>query len=288
MPRLPQGAPRIEARPGTMSGWNERIADAITAMGTEEFARTLDRATETLFPYKICMVFAYEGNATPQSLYHNLPPDAARIVIWDYCTGPYLLDPFYAETERRRSGMAGLRQMAPDKFFQSEYYAKHYSRTGIRDEIGIFAAIGPERVAVISFARERGQPVFSARERARLAEVGPVIEALMRGHWGVTAAREARDDAAETALPPLQVLLDRIAGGVLTPRETEVIAMVLRGYSTTAIGANLEISDETVKVHRKNAYRKLSISSQAQLFSLFLKALDESSVAGQLQQRRSG
>ncbi|OOY06755.1 helix-turn-helix transcriptional regulator [Thioclava sp. F28-4] len=271
-----------------MSGWNERVADAITAMGTEEFARTLDRATETLFPYKICMVFAYEGNATPQSLYHNLPPDAARIVIWDYCTGPYLLDPFYAETERRRSGMAGLRQMAPDKFFQSEYYAKHYSRTGIRDEIGIFAAIGPERVAVISFARERGQPVFSARERARLAEVGPVIEALMRGHWGVTAAREARDDAAETALPPLQVLLDRIAGGVLTPRETEVIAMVLRGYSTTAIGANLEISDETVKVHRKNAYRKLSISSQAQLFSLFLKALDESSVAGQLQQRRSG
>lgn len=264
-----------------MSGWNERIADAITTVGTDEFARTLDRATETLFPYKICMVFAYEGNATPQSLYHNLPPDAARIVIWDYCVGPYLLDPFYAQTEAgRRTGVAGLRQMAPDKFFQSEYYAKHYSRTGIRDEIGVFAAIGPRRVAVISFARERGQPIFSARERAKLAEVGPVIEALMRAHWGVSAARDALANPAHSAVPPLQVLLDRIAGGVLTPRESEVIAMVLRGYSTAAIGANLVISDETVKVHRKNAYRKLSISSQAQLFSLFLKALDESSTPG--------
>ncbi|WP_417808531.1 response regulator transcription factor [Thioclava sp.] len=48
---------------------------------------------------------------------------------------------------------------------------------------------------------------------------------------------------------------------MLTPRETEVIAMVQRGYSTTAIGAHLSISDETVKVHRKNAYRKLSIPS---------------------------
>ncbi|WP_295530548.1 helix-turn-helix transcriptional regulator [uncultured Thioclava sp.] len=260
-----------------MSDWNERLAEAITAVGTEGFACALDRATEALFGYKICMIFAYEGNATPQSLYHNLPPETAQIVIWDYCTGPYLLDPFYAQTEAGRcSGMVGLRQMAPDKFFQSEYYAKHYSRTGIRDEIGIFAEIGPRRVAVISFARERGQPVFSARERERLAVVGPVIEALMRAHWGGAAARGALANPLAPALPPLQILLDRIAGGVLTPRETEVIAMVLRGYSTAAIGAHLSISDETVKVHRKNAYRKLSISSQAQLFSLFLSALEPS------------
>ncbi|WP_245875892.1 hypothetical protein [Puniceibacterium antarcticum] len=34
------------------------------------------------------------------------------------------------------------------------------------------------------------------------------------------------------------------------------------------------MSDETVKVHRKNAYRKLHLSSQAQLFSLFIGALE--------------
>jgi DNA-binding CsgD family transcriptional regulator len=252
--------------------WNTSLAAAITAVGTDGFAQALDRAVQTLFDFKICMIFAYDGDATPECLYHNMPPEIAQVVIWDYCLGPYLLDPFYAQTEAgRRSGVTGLRQMAPDKFFQSEYYTRHYSRTGIRDEIGVFADLGAGRIAVVSFARERGQPVFSAPERAKFAAVGPVIEALTRAHWGRDAARPPPE--APSALSPLQVLLDRVADGVLTPRETEVIAMVLRGYSTAAIGTTLEISEETVKVHRKNAYRRLEISSQAQLFSLFLSAL---------------
>ncbi|MFD2174039.1 helix-turn-helix transcriptional regulator [Rhodobacter lacus] len=262
-----------------MPDWNARLAEAIAALGTEAFPVRLDAAAQALFGYRICMVFAYEGNATPQSLYHNLPEETAQVVIWDYCLGPYLLDPFYAQTEAgRRSGMVGLRQMAPDKFFQSEYYAKHYSRTGIRDEIGIFCGLDARRVAVLSFARDRGQPVFGARERARLEAVGPVIEALMRAHWGAIWA--PAPGPAPLTLPPLQVLIDRIADGVLTPREAEVIAMVLRGYSSSAISARLEISEETVKVHRKNAYRRLSISSQAQLFSLFLAALDPGAAPG--------
>lgn len=264
-----------------MSNWNALLGETIAALGTEAFAPALGGAAGALFSYDICMIFAYDGTATPQSLYHNLPPETAQIVIWDYCIGPYLLDPFYAETETgRRSGMVGLRQMAPDKFFQSEYYIKHYSRTSIRDEVGVFTGLDARRTAVISFARKRNQPVFSARERTRLAEVAPVIEALLQAHWGGDAGRGATL-AMVPSVPPLQVLLDRIAQGVLTPRETEVIAMVLRGYSSAAIGARLAISDETVKVHRKNAYRKLDISSQAQLFSIFIQALDLDNTAGE-------
>lgn len=261
-----------------MSDWNRHLADTIAAIGTEHFAPCLDRACATLFPYRISMIFSYEGNATPRSLWHNMPPEVAQVVVWDYCNGPYLLDPFYAEIEAgRQSGTVGLRQLAPDMFFHSEYYQKHYSRTGIRDEIGVFAAIGPRRVAVLSFGRPRGQPLFSAREWARLAGAAPVVEALMIAHWGERApARAARAEAAEagSSRPRLQMLLDRIAMGVLTPRETGIIALVLRGYSSSAIAATLEISDETVKVHRKNAYRKLKISSQAELFSLFIRAFD--------------
>ncbi|MCB1400761.1 MAG: helix-turn-helix transcriptional regulator [Rhodobacteraceae bacterium] len=258
-----------------MTDWNRRLAEAIATIGTDRFPACLDHATAALFDYDICMIFAYQGSTTPVSLYHNMQPDLARIVVWDYCVGPYLLDPFFAETEAgRRSGMAGLRQLAPDKFFTSEYYSKHYSRTGIRDEIGVFTGIGAERTAVISFGRERGQPVFSAKERARLSDVAPVLEAIIAAHWGHAATRIEAPGLRMPSLPPLPVLLDRIARGVLTPRETEIIAMVLRGYSSAAIATTLQISDETVKVHRKNAYRKLGISSQAQLFSLFVQALD--------------
>ena len=43
---------------------------------------------------------------------------------------------------------------------------------------------------------------------------------------------------------------------------------MLTTTSAAAISALLQVSIETVKTHRKRAYRKLEISSQAELFAL--------------------
>ncbi len=42
-----------------------------------------------------------------------------------------------------------------------------------------------------------------------------------------------------------------------------------------SIGLRLNITTGTVKVHRRNVYRKLGISSQTQLLSIYLKKLNE-------------
>jgi DNA-binding CsgD family transcriptional regulator len=60
---------------------------------------------------------------------------------------------------------------------------------------------------------------------------------------------------------------------VLTRREQQVIELVLLGNSTRLVADKLGISAETVKLHRKHAYAKLDISSQAELFYLFVDAL---------------
>jgi DNA-binding CsgD family transcriptional regulator len=52
-----------------------------------------------------------------------------------------------------------------------------------------------------------------------------------------------------------------------------VINLVLHGHSTRTIADRLSISVETVKLHRKHAYAKLEVSSQAELFYLFLDSL---------------
>jgi DNA-binding CsgD family transcriptional regulator len=49
----------------------------------------------------------------------------------------------------------------------------------------------------------------------------------------------------------------------------------LRGNSSKAIAKRLSISQETVKVHRRNLYAKLGVSSQSELFSLFLQRLTQ-------------
>ena len=48
---------------------------------------------------------------------------------------------------------------------------------------------------------------------------------------------------------------------------------MLHGHSTKSIASRLGISVETVKLHRKHAYAKLEVSSQAELFYLFLDSL---------------
>lgn len=66
--------------------------------------------------------------------------------------------------------------------------------------------------------------------------------------------------------------LSRFGAGVLSARERETARLILRGYSSKAMAGRLAISPETVKVHRRNLYTKLGISSQSELFSLFIQA----------------
>ncbi len=47
----------------------------------------------------------------------------------------------------------------------------------------------------------------------------------------------------------------------------------LKSYASKTIAALLEISVDTVKVHRKHFHGKLSVSSQTELFSLFIEAI---------------
>jgi DNA-binding CsgD family transcriptional regulator len=58
---------------------------------------------------------------------------------------------------------------------------------------------------------------------------------------------------------------------VLSPRESQVSALILRGYSSAAIGARLSIAEATVKANRRSIHAKLGISSQAELFALFIE-----------------
>ena len=78
---------------------------------------------------------------------------------------------------------------------------------------------------------------------------------------------------ASGARTRLQEALGAFGSSVLTRREQQVIELVLLGNSTRLVADKLGISAETVKLHRKHAYAKLDISSQAELFYLFVDAL---------------
>jgi DNA-binding CsgD family transcriptional regulator len=62
---------------------------------------------------------------------------------------------------------------------------------------------------------------------------------------------------------------------VLSEREQQVAHLLLRGNSAKAVARILEISPDTARTHSKRIYRKLSVSSQAELLALFFQALEQ-------------
>ena len=57
-----------------------------------------------------------------------------------------------------------------------------------------------------------------------------------------------------------------------SPREAQVLVGMLKGESDKAIGQDLGLSPETIKVHGKAVLRKLDVRSRTEAVSVVLRA----------------
>lgn len=73
-------------------------------------------------------------------------------------------------------------------------------------------------------------------------------------------AADAQSRARHTARRHVETRLTR-----LTPREREVLELMVAGTSTKAIADRLRISAKTVEIHRANVRQKMGVNSVAQL-----------------------
>jgi FixJ family two-component response regulator len=93
--------------------------------------------------------------------------------------------------------------------------------------------------------------------------VQPVREEIVVD--AIKAAIEHSRDAMNRELE-LQLLRSRHAS--LTPRERQVLGCVVRGLLNKVIGADLGISEITVKAHRGRVMRKMKVRSLAELVTV--------------------
>jgi DNA-binding CsgD family transcriptional regulator len=109
-----------------------------------------------------------------------------------------------------------------------------------------------------------------------LAYLQPAIAALLRAH-DAAAEGIGSGEATDREHERLEGTLQRFGSSVLTPREGQVMRLMLEGYSAPSLAKVLGLSVETVRVHRRNIYEKLRISSLGELFNLALRAVTTSS-----------
>jgi two-component system NarL family response regulator len=76
--------------------------------------------------------------------------------------------------------------------------------------------------------------------------------------------------AGRTYIPPAVAakLVERLPGEELTPRELEVLRLVAQGKPNKLIGADLAISEVTVKSHVQSVFRKLNVLSRTEAIAV--------------------
>lgn len=251
------------------------LGGSIEAIGSPGFAGRLAEAMRALVPYSFTVIFGYRGDARPLDLFDDFPAETRDVFVTDYQDGPYLLDPFFlAATAPVSPGLYRMRDLAPDRFYQGEYFRNYYVRTGLAEEIGYFTDVGDGATVVLSLMR--ADRPFSGREIRLLDAVRAPVQATIRRHWsGLSAAfRQERSDGRKAMDRRIEQSLGTFGDGILTPREREVAEYTLKGHSAEAVGRALGISPGTVRIHRRNIYAKLRISSQGELFSRFMDTLN--------------
>ena len=252
-------------------GWVSALAEMLRAVETERFPTALRKVLELVCPFESMLVSAYEGNATPRALYHDLDEMTAAISVEFYSGGPYLLDPFYQACRNNVApGAYRLLDLAPKAFLRSDYYRTFYRKVRIHDEMAILLRGGADRWIAISLARTQRRRRYDSAERDRLNHVLPLIESAALRTWA-----SGRPDGDRADQAP-EERLSGFARDLLSPREAEIIQLILQGHSTPTIATHLGIAEGTVKVHRHHAYSKLGIHSQSELFSLLTRYLLDS------------
>jgi DNA-binding CsgD family transcriptional regulator len=165
-----------------------------------------------------------------------------------------------------------LSEVAPEHFELTEYYQRYFRLNVVADEIQFNCQLEGERTLCLSLGSEQR---FTSEQIALLSLIQPWVLGLLRQRLpyeiNETVALAAAPAQADWRVQ-LEASVQQLKGAQLTARELDVGRLMLSGCSSKEIARKLEISVETVKVHKKHMYSKLGIKSQSELFSIFLQA----------------
>ena len=252
---------------------NAALASVMDARGG---ALELIDAARSVLPFTAAFCVVNRKGMRPFYLADTYPEGPAKEAVQLYTSSTYLLNPVYnAILDGLAPGLYRMADLAPDNWTLSRetpgVLIEDEEEIGYRTsgwpvglaELTLLVDLPDGAMGELSFARPVADGGFSDTLLAQFSPFLPLFSTAFRLLW----ARQTRNQNADA---PERVLQD-FARHILSPREAEVVQMVLKGHSSLSISLTLGIALPTVKTHRKNAYAKLGISTQQQLFNAFLE-----------------
>ena len=262
---------------GALHKWHGELRKAFAHIDEPDALHHLACAFGHLVSIESVMISLEHRDRAPQLLYQQGIPEQYRVALLErYFSVGYLLDPFCLAVEQGLAeGFYHLEEIAPDHFFDSEYYKTYYLKAGSSEDSFYLVDTGHDTQISVSLFQGFGGQSLRVEQLNLLRAVEPLVRELIAefGRRGLPQRADHEAGGRDDLKQRVQSAFEHFGSDVLTEREREVAHMVLRGHSVKSTASQLNISPETVRMHRKNLYLKLEVGSQSELFALFIEWL---------------
>lgn len=245
-----------------VANWNMTLARLFDRQLEDELPGLLSNAMKQFIDHDTFILKAYDhGSDLPMIISHDIPAHRQYQYFDIYFAAAYKDDPLLGKLRYDGTGSVVQINASTCPLKNSTYYRTYYEDLHLNDEIDILLPVAPRQSLVLSIGRQGG--VAHDDELATLSSVYPLIECLLKNFWTQRATKQA------LLCHSVEARLDNFGEQVLTTREREITRWMLQGKCTKEIARILDISAQTIKVHRRNIYAKLGVNTELQLCSLF-------------------
>lgn len=257
----------IEALNLALSGVIDGQGDAIDMIA----------AAQHIVPFTAAFCVVNRIDQPPVYLCDTYLDGAPKEAVQRYIDSTYLLNPLYnAFLAGLEPGLHRMIDLTPDNWQtfddQPEAVPAREEEIGFRtrgwpanlQELALTVDLPNGMMGEISLARPSELGGFPPQVVARIQPFHPLFATAFRHLW-------ARKSGSAVTVNERRAPLEDFAVGILSPREAEIVQLILKGHSSLSISLKLRIALPTVKTHRKNAYAKLGINTQQQLLNAFLQ-----------------
>jgi DNA-binding CsgD family transcriptional regulator len=253
--------------------WHKSVSLVIASQGGDQFFPALYTALRTQIAFDYPQVWLYHRDLPPRLIYNEIPKQALHSQVDNYLDGPYRENPFYqVSLNQPRSSIYRLDRITNRRLKESQFYRQCHVAAGTSDEVAFVARLSGGNVINVCLKRLATRGEFSDEEYQQLYILADLVAELIRYH------SEHREFAVPQLIQPginhqIDLAFKTFGESLLSPREKDVLELMLRGYGTESSAGRLNIAIETVRRHRKSIYRKLDVNSQTDLFSLFINSM---------------
>lgn len=226
---------------GFLMEWNYQMARLASLRGDREFFVELERTIAAWICFDTFVALTHAESGTAQLLHGDISGDRCDRLV-------------------ARAHQGELRP--PQSFQRNAPISIRQIQSGPEVEMNFVATMPDGSIVVVSMAKA-GLDGFTRQEARFLASVQPFLCSLIAEHMSSVGS-----ETASAPVNPLDRRFDALCDRGISQRELQVVRLIIAGHSNHSISDHLSIAVGTVKIHRKNIYRKLNVSAQGELFSL--------------------